>query len=94
MKLFLSRESSAKCITDKISLQTDYLQELHEDVDYKGNVNAKSLIFEWLSNSRKDVLTNRDHTHVSLITGKESCKLDRPFMDYKEDPLLHLLKEP
>ena len=87
------RESHIKGFEDKFSFQTEYVKELYKDVDYKGNVISEPLLLEWLEHTRKDVCGNRNHTYVSLVTGKRSSGYDNPYQTYLEDPLLELVKE-
>jgi trimethylamine monooxygenase len=69
------RESDIKSPFDAISFQGDYLKELLNYTDHpRINIDRiNEIFFEWVNNKVEDVMTFRNKSHRSSVTGNQSA---------------------
>ena len=77
-----------------IDYQGAYTEELMDETDYPGfDVQAANKAFyEWKKNKKKDIMTFRNESHVSPLTGTQAPLHHTPWKDAMDDSLESYLK--
>ena len=88
------REDSLKDDEQKIWFQGDYTKELIEATDYPNfDIEGVNKTFmEWEHHKHEDIMTFRNNSYKSLITGKKSPEHHTPWLDELDDSLKAYLK--
>jgi trimethylamine monooxygenase len=88
------REDSLKDDEQKIWFQGDYTKELIEATDYPNfDIEGVNKTFmEWEHHKHEDIMTFRNNSYKSLITGKKSPEHHTPWLEELDDSLKAYLK--
>ncbi|RYG48167.1 MAG: NAD(P)/FAD-dependent oxidoreductase, partial [Chitinophagaceae bacterium] len=87
IKKWLDLNAACQTHDDEIDFQTNYVKELITLTDYPGfDLDAVAAMFkQWLRDKEEDILTYRDKTYTSVITGTESEKHHTPWIKEMDD---------
>ena len=90
----VAREDAGEDDYYAIRYQGDYVQELIDETDYPSFdvEGANQAFFEWKKNKKKDIMTFRNLSHKSVMTGKQSPPHHTPWKDCLDDSMKDYLK--
>ena len=90
----IAREDAGEDDYDAIRYQGGYVQELIDETDYPSfDINgANEAFFEWKKNKKKDIMTFRNLSHTSVMTGKAAPAHHTPWKDCLDDSMEDYLK--
>ncbi|MES1180125.1 MAG: NAD(P)/FAD-dependent oxidoreductase, partial [Hyphomicrobium sp.] len=76
--------------------QGDYVKELLEEIDYpKFDIEATNHTFmEWEHHKVEDIMTYRDRSHTSVLTGTKAPVHHTPWMKALDDSMEAFLNQP
>ncbi|MFD1881534.1 NAD(P)-binding domain-containing protein [Paracoccus pacificus] len=85
----VAREDAGKDAHDAIEYQGDYVKELIAETDYPSfDVDgACEAFYEWKHHKAENIMTFRDHSYKSVITGSMAPKHHTPWKDALDDSL-------
>ena len=93
--MWRERELTLETAIEMYTFQGDYIQELIDATDYPSfdipGVNQAFL--EWKHHKKENIMTFRDHSYRSLMTGTMSPKHHTPWIDALDDSLEAYLSE-
>lgn len=83
------RELTLETAEEMYTYQGDYIQELIDDTDYPTfNIPEINKTFlEWKHHKKENIMTFRDHSYRSVMTGTMSPKHHTPWIDALDDSL-------
>ncbi|MEC7763048.1 MAG: NAD(P)/FAD-dependent oxidoreductase [Pseudomonadota bacterium] len=84
-----AREEASDDVKYAINYQADYIKELIADTDYPSfNVDgACEAFFQWKKHKAKDIMSFRNNSYVSVITGTEAPVHHTPWKDALDDSM-------
>jgi trimethylamine monooxygenase len=87
IKKWLDLYAACQTHDDEIDFQTAYVKELIALTDYPPfDLDAVAAMFkQWLRDKEEDILSYRDKTYTSVITGTESEKHHTPWIKEMDD---------
>jgi trimethylamine monooxygenase len=93
---WLERNNNLETSFENVDFQTDYIKELLAISDYPHfNVDQVGEMFkEWLKDKEDDILTYRDKTYTSVVTGTVAVQHHTDWMDELDDSKERYLLEP
>lgn len=83
------RERALKCSEEMLNFQGDYILDLIAETDYPpiDTDGIRRTFLQWLKHKEENIMTFRDHSYRSLITGKMSPKHHTAWIDALDDSL-------
>jgi len=87
-------ETADPSVAYAYKFQGDYIQMLVDETDYPNfDIEGMRLTFlDWKNNKKEDIMTFRDKSHKSLMTGSESPPHHTPWIDALDDSMEAYLK--
>ena len=84
---WLERNNSLENSLDNVDFQSDYIKDLLSLSDYPHfNVDKVAAMFkEWLQDKEENILTYRDKTYQSVVTGTMAAQHHTEWMDELDD---------
>lgn len=77
-----TREGTLTSVEEMITYQGDYILGLTEATDYPtiDTAGIKANFMEWAQNKAHDIITFRDFSHTSVITGNKATTHHTPWL--------------
>jgi len=90
----IAREDAGEDDYYAIRYQGDYVQELIDETDYPSFdvEGANQAFFKWKKNKKENIMTFRNKSHTSVITGTEAPAHHTPWKDALDDSMEDYLK--
>ena len=87
-------ETADPSVAYAYKFQGDYIQMLVDETDYPNfDIEGMRITFlDWKNNKKEDIMTFRDKSHKSLMTGSESPPHHTPWIDALDDSMEAYLK--
>jgi len=94
--LWLERNEMLKDGHDHVDFQSDYIRDIMKLSDYPDfSVDKVAVMFkEWLNDKEESILTYRDKTYQSVVTGTMAAEHHTDWMDEMDDSKERYLYEP
>jgi trimethylamine monooxygenase len=91
----VARENAGKDNYDAIRYQGDYVRELIAETDYPSfDIDGSNeAFFQWKTYKSHGIMTFRDHSHKSVMTGTMAPPHHTPWKDALDDSIESYLKE-
>jgi trimethylamine monooxygenase len=91
----VARENAGKDNYDAIRYQGDYVRELIAETDYPSfDIDGSNeAFFQWKKHKSHGIMTFRDHSHKSVMTGAMAPPHHTPWKDALDDSIESYLKE-
>lgn len=91
---WLAKHDAMEDALDSVDFQSAYIKDLLELSDYPDfNVDKVAVMFkEWLQDKEENILTYRDKTYKSVVTGTEAVEHHTEWMDELDDSKERYLK--
>ncbi len=86
---WLERNAKLKTAHDEIDFQASYTRDLHALSDYPTfAIEEQAELFKtWLKDKEEGIMTYREESHTSTVTGTVATQLPEPWLDIKGDSL-------
>ena len=96
MKQWTDREEAIKDANDSIDFQTEYIRDLMKPTDYpRLNIDEVNRMFkDWEHHKMENILTYRDRSHRSTLTGTVAPVHHTPWMQALDDSMEAFLNQP
>lgn len=96
MDIWLKRNDDLGHGHDAVDFQSDYIKDIIKLSDYpEFNIDKVAAMFkEWLSDKEENILTYRDKTYRSVVTGTMAAEHHTEWMDEMDDSKERYLNEP
>ncbi|MBB4118551.1 trimethylamine monooxygenase [Mesonia hippocampi] len=96
MDTWLKRNDDLGHGHDAVDFQSDYIKDIIKLSDYPAfNIDKVAVMFkEWLSDKEENILTYRDKTYRSVVTGTMAAEHHTEWMDEMDDSKERYLNEP